>query len=62
MSFGITEILLIFLIVLILFGAKKLPEVAKSMGKAFKVFKKEVSDFEDSLDEKSDNDNKNNKK
>jgi len=34
------EILLIFLVVLLLFGAKRLPEIARSMGKAMNEFKK----------------------
>jgi sec-independent protein translocase protein TatA len=39
MNIGLPEILLILFIVLILFGAKKLPEVARSMGKSMKEFK-----------------------
>lgn len=38
-NFGITEILLIALIVLILFGPKRLPELAKSCGQAVNEFK-----------------------
>ena len=40
MSLGFTEILLIFLVVLLFFGAKRLPEVARAMGKAVNEFKK----------------------
>lgn len=40
---GLGEILLIVLIVLILFGPKKLPELARSMGEALKEFKKASS-------------------
>ena len=40
------EILLIFLIVLLLFGAKRLPELFKSFGKSIKEFKKATSDIE----------------
>ncbi len=40
MNLGFQEILLIFLIILLLFGAKKLPELAKSMGQALREFKK----------------------
>ncbi len=40
MGLGITEIILIFLVVLLFFGAKRLPEVARSMGKAMSEFKK----------------------
>lgn len=40
--FGIggPELLVIFLIILLLFGAKRLPEIARSMGKATTEFKK----------------------
>jgi len=39
MSLGMPEILIIFFIVLLLFGAKKLPELAKGLGKGLKEFK-----------------------
>jgi len=37
--FGITEILLILLIVLIFFGGRKIPELMKGLGKGVKEFK-----------------------
>jgi len=37
---GIPELVFIFLIVVILFGAKKLPEIGNAIGKAIKEFKK----------------------
>lgn len=37
---GTPEMLLIFAIVILLFGAKKLPELAKGLGKSMKEFKK----------------------
>jgi sec-independent protein translocase protein TatA len=40
------EILLISLIVLLLFGAKRLPELFKSFGKSIKEFKKATSEIE----------------
>jgi sec-independent protein translocase protein TatA len=54
MNIGLPEIIMIFAIILLLFGAKKLPEVAKSIGKAFKEFKKEVKDLTDDHDMKKD--------
>jgi sec-independent protein translocase protein TatA len=36
---GMTEILLICFVVLILFGAKRIPEVARALGKASREFK-----------------------
>ncbi|GAA2723585.1 Sec-independent protein translocase subunit TatA [Cellulomonas aerilata] len=39
------EILLIVLVVLLLFGARRLPELARSVGKSLKIFKSEVKDL-----------------
>lgn len=36
---GATEMLLILLVVILLFGAKKIPELAKGLGKGIKEFK-----------------------
>jgi sec-independent protein translocase protein TatA len=41
---GKGEILIILIVVLILFGAKKIPEFAKGLGKGIKEFKKAVKD------------------
>lgn len=41
------EILLIVLVVLLLFGAKRLPDLAKSVGKSLKILKTEVKDLGD---------------
>jgi len=38
------EIILILLVVLLLFGAKRLPDLAKSVGKSLKILKTEVRD------------------
>ena len=43
------EMILIFLVVLLLFGAKRLPELFKSFGKSIKEFKKATSDIEDDV-------------
>ena len=48
---GWKEILIIVVVVVILFGgAKRLPELAKSLGKAIKEFKKSVKAVEDDVD------------
>ena len=39
-NLGPTELILILLLVVLLFGAKKLPALARSMGKSIKEFKK----------------------
>ena len=40
MNFGMTEILIILAIILLLFGAKRIPDLAKSLGSSVKSFKK----------------------
>jgi sec-independent protein translocase protein TatA len=55
MTPGLPEILLILLIVIILFGAKKLPDLARSLGKSLGEFKKgKAEGEEDDLANKSD--------
>jgi sec-independent protein translocase protein TatA len=46
MGIGGHELLLILLIVLLLFGAKKIPELAKGLGSGLREFKKASSDAE----------------
>ena len=46
---GGTEWIVIFLAILLLFGAKRLPELAKGLGKAIREFKKATSEVEDSI-------------
>jgi TatA/E family protein of Tat protein translocase len=45
-SLGITELVLILVIVLIIFGAGKLPKIGEGVGKALKGFKKEIREAE----------------
>ena len=45
--FGTTELLLILAVVILLFGAKKLPELAKGLGKSIKEFKKASNETDD---------------
>jgi len=45
-SFGWMELLLILIIVLIIFGAGKLPQLGEGLGKAIKGFKKSVHEAE----------------
>ena len=59
MSFiGTQEIVLILLIVILLFGAKKIPELAKGLGNGIKEFKKASRDAEKEVTEESES-NKN---
>ncbi|WP_068250965.1 Sec-independent protein translocase subunit TatA [Janibacter corallicola] len=46
-NLGPMEILLIVLVILLLFGFKKLPDAARSIGKSARVFKAEVSEMKE---------------
>ena len=46
---GMGEMVLIFLVVLLLFGAKRLPEIGSSLGKGIREFKSSVRDVEAEL-------------
>jgi sec-independent protein translocase protein TatA len=45
-SVGPTEIIVILLLVLILFGSKRIPEIAQSLGKGIREFKKSMREIE----------------
>lgn len=44
---GMTELLIIMVIILVIFGANKLPEIGSGMGKAIKNFKKATTEPEE---------------
>jgi sec-independent protein translocase protein TatA len=46
---GVWEILLIMVAVLLLFGAKRLPEVGASIGKGIREFKRSLTDTQDAI-------------
>ena len=48
-NLGGPDLIIILLIILVLFGAKKLPELAKGMGSAIKEFQKAKDEFNDEL-------------
>ena len=52
--FGTTEIIIVAVIVVVLFGASKLPQLGKGMGDAIKNFKKGVSES-DEIEASKDN-------
>ena len=47
---GMPEILLVLAVILIFFGAKRLPELAKGMGQGIKEFKKATRDVNNELE------------
>ena len=49
MSLGFGEILVIMFIILLLFGAKKLPELARGLGQGMREFKKATTEIQDEL-------------
>jgi len=61
-NLGAGEIILILLVILVLFGAKKIPELAKGIGKGMSEFKKglkevetEIKDADKQTDKTTDN-------
>ena len=44
------QILIVVLIIVLIFGAKRLPDLASSVGKSLKIFKKEVSELREDED------------
>jgi len=46
---GMQELLVIFLIILLLFGAKRIPDIAKGLGRGISDFKKAMKDTSDEM-------------
>ncbi|HMQ69691.1 MAG TPA: twin-arginine translocase TatA/TatE family subunit [Ignavibacteria bacterium] len=55
---GTPEIILIAIVILVLFGAKKIPELMQGLGKGIKEFKKASSDIEKDLTSQDDKEKK----
>ncbi|MFQ5457848.1 MAG: Sec-independent protein translocase protein TatB [Myxococcota bacterium] len=49
-NLGMPEIILILVVALIVMGPKKLPEMAKSLGKGLREFRKATDDLKDSIE------------
>ncbi len=54
MSFGVPEIMLIALVILLLFGGKKIPELMKGLGKGVSEFKKGVNGVTNEINKEDD--------
>ncbi|CAN5465417.1 hypothetical protein BH23BAC4_BH23BAC4_09960 [soil metagenome] len=50
-SFGPLELLIIFLLVLLIFGAKRIPEIAKGLGRGIREFRDATTDIKKELSE-----------
>ena len=46
---GMQELLLIFLVVLLLFGARRIPDIAAGLGRGIRDFKKALKDTQDEI-------------
>jgi len=53
-NLGYAEILIICFIALLLFGAKRLPEIGQSLGKSIRMFKKSVKEIQEELPNKDE--------
>ena len=62
MHLGLPEILLIALVVLLLFGGKKIPELMKGLGKGVKSFKDGVNGIEQEINAPLENNKEETKK
>jgi sec-independent protein translocase protein TatA len=54
-NLGTPEILVIGLIILVLFGAKRIPEFMQGLGKGVREFKKAARDIQDEIEKPEDN-------
>jgi len=52
---GMPELIIILIIVLIIFGAKKLPEIGSGIGKGIKNFKKATHEVKNEIEEPQEN-------
>jgi sec-independent protein translocase protein TatA len=51
-GFGVIEIVIVLIIVIVLFGTSRLPEIGRGVGEALKNFKKSISETSESDDVK----------
>lgn len=55
-NFGPMELFIILVIVLVLFGARRVPEIGASLGKGIREFKRSINDVQRQVTEETDDD------
>lgn len=55
-NLGFTEIMILLVVALLVFGAKRLPEIGSSMGKGIREFKRSLTDTQDAVLNPPEND------
>ena len=60
-NIGTGELLIILLVILVLFGAKKIPDLAQGLGKGIREFKKAVKDVQEDISDTSKDESKTDK-
>ena len=58
-GFGVMEILLVFALVVLFFGAKRIPQIARGVGEGIRNFRTSVKDGEDDHDQLEDGSSEN---
>lgn len=53
-NIGFSELMIIMVVVLLVFGAKRLPEIGSSIGKGIREFKRSISDVGDAVNSPPD--------
>ena len=59
---GMPELVIVLLVAILIFGAKKIPEIAKSLGKSINSFKKGMRETEEEINKIEENKEKESKK
>lgn len=50
-SIGMPELILVFVVAMLIFGPRKLPEIGRMLGKAMREFKKAADDFKEAINQ-----------
>ena len=61
-NIGSGELIIILLVILVLFGAKKIPDLAQGLGKGIREFKKAIKDVQEDVSDSKENKTEDDKK